>query len=295
MLKGVLFVGLGAISYGVLATVVKLSYNEGFNTEEVTFSQFGIGWLILAVMAIVQLRNQTAVCDKELTVKHKQAIFKLILAGTSLGFTGLFYYRAVHFVPVSLCIVLLMQSVWMGVLLEVILLRKRPSITKIIAVGIVLVGTVFATEVYKDINVLDFRGVIWGMLGALAYTVSLFTSNKIGLELHNIFRSFWMMTGGFLVVVFAALPVLFQSFSWDVFLPWGLFLAIFGTVLPPLFMNKGMPLTGMGIGAIIIAIEIPVSVAMASIFLQEHINWIQWCGVVLIMCAIVLLNLKKKA
>jgi hypothetical protein len=36
----------------------------------------------------------------------------LMLAGTSLGGTSLFYYIAVQYINVSIAIVLLMQSVW---------------------------------------------------------------------------------------------------------------------------------------------------------------------------------------
>ena len=44
-LKGVLLVGLGATSYGMLATFVKLAYSENYTTAEVTASQFVFGIL----------------------------------------------------------------------------------------------------------------------------------------------------------------------------------------------------------------------------------------------------------
>jgi drug/metabolite transporter (DMT)-like permease len=292
MIKGIALVGLGAASYGVLATVVKLAYIEGYSTEEVTFSQFGIGWLILGIIVLLNRKTTKRTAIQKITVKS--SVIKLILAGTSMGFTGIFYYRAVHFIPVSLCIVLLMQSVWMGVVMEALLERKFPSTKKIIAVITVLMGTVLATKVYSDLRTLDLEGLMWGILGALSYTVSLYTSNRIGLSLHNTLRSFWMMTGGFLVVIVAAIPAFTDSFSFSVFFPWGLFLATFGTILPPLLMNKGMPITGMGLGSIIISIEIPISVSMAYIFLGERIDWVQWSGVGLIIWAIVLLNSRLK-
>lgn len=292
MVKGIFLVGLGAASYGVLATVVKLAYLAGYSTEEVTFSQFGIGWFVLAVIALVNLKTKKRKTDLQFSAKS--SVMKLVIAGTSMGFTGIFYYRAVHFIPVSLCIVLLMQSVWMGVVMEALLEKKIPSRKKIAAAIIVLLGTILATKVYTDISFLDPEGLMWGLLGALSYTISLYTSNRVGLNLDNTIRSFWMMTGGFLVVAIAAIPAFTDSFSLSVFFPWGLFLATFGTILPPLLMNKGMPITGMGLGSIIISIEIPISVSMAYLFLGERIDWIQWSGVGLIILAIILLNINKK-
>jgi drug/metabolite transporter (DMT)-like permease len=293
MLKGIFLVGIGAASYGVLATMVKLAYNQGYTTEEVTFSQFSIGWLFLLLLVLLEKKKQ----KPEITTKNnfaKLTIAKLLFAGTALGFTGLFYYRAVHFIPVSLCIILLMQSVWMGVLLEAILQRQLPTRNKIIAVILVLIGTVFATQVYLDINAIDSTGLFWGILGALSYTISLYTSNKIGLNFSNSQRSFYMLSGGFIVVILATIPGFLNGFNWSIFLPWGLLLALFGTILPPLLMNKGMPLTGIGIGSIIISIEIPISVSMAYFFLGERINFIQWLGVLLIVVAIVVLNLRRR-
>jgi drug/metabolite transporter (DMT)-like permease len=55
--------------------------------------------------------------------------------------TSVFYYLAVKYIPVSIGIVL-MQTVWMGVLLEMILEKKLPSTKKIVSVIIVLIGTV---------------------------------------------------------------------------------------------------------------------------------------------------------
>ena len=49
-IKGVVLVALGATSYGMLATFVKLAYKEGFTTAEVTSSQFIYG--IIGVLFI---------------------------------------------------------------------------------------------------------------------------------------------------------------------------------------------------------------------------------------------------
>ena len=43
LLKGVLLVGSGASSYGMLATFVKLAYQENYTTAEVTTAQFVYG------------------------------------------------------------------------------------------------------------------------------------------------------------------------------------------------------------------------------------------------------------
>ena len=128
VLKGVFLVGLGATSYGMLATFVKLAYQDNYTTAEVTTSQFVLGILgILLINAFQKSKKGNTVVKAS-----GRNIFHLMLAGTSLGMTSVFYYLAVKYIPVSIGIVLLMQTVWMGVLLEWILDKKAPSLQKII-------------------------------------------------------------------------------------------------------------------------------------------------------------------
>jgi drug/metabolite transporter (DMT)-like permease len=72
---------------------------------------------------------------------------------------------------------------------------------------------------------------------------------------------------------------------------WGIVLSLFGTIIPPMLMNAGFPLTGIGLGSIVSALELPVSVLMAYFLLHEQVVFIQWIGIVLIVLAIVLMNL----
>lgn len=128
ILKGVLLVGLGASSYGMLATFVKLAYKEEFTTAEVTTAQFVYGIIgILLIMVFQKPRKE----NKEIkpTKKH---ILQLMLAGTSLGLTSVFYYLCVNYIDVSIAIVLLMQSVWIGVFLEWFLEKKLRQFKKLL-------------------------------------------------------------------------------------------------------------------------------------------------------------------
>ena len=54
IIKGIILVALGASSYGMLATFVKLAYSEGFTTTEVTSSQFIYGILGILIINLFQ-------------------------------------------------------------------------------------------------------------------------------------------------------------------------------------------------------------------------------------------------
>ncbi|WP_185287101.1 EamA family transporter, partial [Chryseobacterium indologenes] len=129
ILKGVLFVGVAASIYGMLATFVKLAYQDGYTTAEVTTSQFAWGIIGLLILNLIQ----TMTSKKSLPKAEKKDVKKLILAGTSLGGTSLFYYLSVQYINVSIAIVLLMQSVWFSVVVESFLNKKLPTVRKVMA------------------------------------------------------------------------------------------------------------------------------------------------------------------
>jgi drug/metabolite transporter (DMT)-like permease len=64
--------------------------------------------------------------------------------------------------------------------------------------------------------------------------------------------------------------------------------------LPPVLLTRSLPLTGMGLGAIIASLEIPVSVIMALVLINELVSSIQWIGVLLILLAVVMMDMGKR-
>ena len=294
VLKGVFLVGIGATSYGMLATFVKLAYSDissqglHYTPAEVITSQFLLGIIFVLAINGFQKFKKGAVVLKATTTDIK----KLMLVGTSTGLTSIFYYLAVKYIPVSIGIVLLMQTVWMGVVLEMFLEKKLPSKIKVFAVLIVLFGTALATNLLSSSINLDWRGLVLGLLAAASFTTTMFAANKVALTISSAQRSLYMLLGGAVIVLIFALVTQTTPFNYDIFFKWGILLALFGTVIPPILLNSGFPLTGIGLGSIVAALELPVSVLMAYFFLNEVVALSQWIGIILIISAIVLMNVK---
>jgi drug/metabolite transporter (DMT)-like permease len=274
----------------MLATFVKLAYTEQYTTAEVTVSQFIYGIIGMLLINAYKKSKAKGLVEKA-TSKN---ILQLLLAGTSMGLTSVFYYVSVRYISVSIAIILLMQSVWMGVLAEWILTKKTPSIQKLISVLIVLTGTILATNSLNQNTTIDWNGIGWGLMAAASFTTTLFTANRVAVGISSVQRSLYMLIGGAVIVFGFALLTQNTPFNFSIFLKWGIFLALFGTIIPPILMNAGFPITGIGLGSIISALELPVSVMMAYIILNERIAVIQWIGIALILFAIFLMNIHSK-
>ena len=291
MLKGILLVFLGACSFGILSTFVKLAYHEGYTLGDVTGAQAFFGAVILWTLFFFQIRTSAY---KARAIKLVTPWWKMVIAGTCTGFVSVFYYQCVKLVPNSVAIILLMQFIWMSILLEFLIFKKKPSGLQFAAILLVLTGTVLASGMVEtSISALNLTGIGFGLLAALCYAGFLMLSGRIGNEYPALKKSALMITGA-CILIFILFPPAFliNGALGGSLLKWGLIIAVFGTVIPPLFYAEGVPRIGTALSSILSAAELPVAVMMAGFVLQEQVSFLRWVGVAVILSAMVLPNLK---
>ncbi|MFC4601261.1 EamA family transporter [Cohnella hongkongensis] len=296
---------LGAICYGILSTIVKKAYEQGYGLGEVVGSQMLTG-LILAWALAALIGGRDAVRRKSAlpavpgwkSVTWRQR-FLLMGAGAPTAVTGLLYYESLRYIPNSLAIVLLFQFTWIGVLMQALARRQRPDGGTLLALAVLLGGTLIAAGVVEQGAAgLDWRGVALGFGAALSYSLFILFSGKAVPSVHPAYRSGWMITGG-AVLVFALFPPAFvlDGTLWGGLLPYGLLLGLFGAFLPPVLFAIGVPRVGEGLSGILGALELPVAVLLAAAVLHERVSLLQWTGVALVLLGVALpelLNRKRR-
>lgn len=283
--KSIVYVAVGACSYGVLATIVKYANDLGIKTSALTFLQFFVGFVVLFLLN--RFKKNIGKSEK---IKTSSKI-KLMIWGTALGLTTTLYYLSIQYIPVSLGIILLMQSIWISLIIEIFITKKKPSLYKIISVVIALTGTLLATNIFNQNVIIDFRGLLLGFGAGISYSIAIFASSSIESQVSSSIRSQYLVLGGLILVVLFWNIDIIKNINLSS-LPWGILIAIFGTILPPLFFTKGIPKTGIALANIIASLEIPVSILSAIIILNESVAIIQWIGVLIILIAVVTINKK---
>jgi drug/metabolite transporter (DMT)-like permease len=278
---------VGAASYGVLATFVKIGYSMGFSVAEVTGSQMFFGALILWVVGLTQFKKWTKPSPK--------AVLFLLGAGTLSGLTGVFYYTSLQHLPASIAIILLFQFTWIGVLYEWIIDRQQPTKQTYIVVSLIMIGTLLSANVmdasFRDLSVF---GLLMGFFSAFTFAGYIYVSGKVSTEISPWLRSPLMVTGAFIIIfiifppTFLTSGVLFEGLTGI-----AVSIAIFGAVLPTICFTFGVPKTGIGMATVLSSIELPVAILMAWAFLSEDVILIQWVGVSLILFAIALEKINK--
>ncbi len=287
-----IIVFLGGCCYGVLSTFVKLAYAAGFSMAEVTGGQFLFGTLFIWLVFLFTRKNKILI--------DKIQILKIIVSGFPMGLTGIFYYKSLQTVDASLAIIFLFQFVWIGTVIEWVFYKKRPDRSKIIAIIVLLFGSVLAAGfIGNGSGQFSLVGIVWGLLSACTFSVFILVSGAVGNNTPPILKSALLSTGALFIVMILFPPLFIFHFSTLLELaPYASLLGLFGVILPPLLFSIGMPYVGPGLGTILSASELPIAVIMSAIILREQVAISQWCGVVFILVGIAfgnaaLLRIKK--
>lgn len=274
--KAIVLVLLGAASYGVLSTMVKLSYQAGFLPGEVTGSQVIFGAAALWLLCLLSSSRGPASWSDKL---------KLLAGGSFTGLTGVFYYHSLQLLDASFAVLLLFQFTWMGMLLDWMLQGKRPTRRKGAAVLLVLLGTLLSSGLLAGgIERISLVGIGLGLLSAVTYTLFIYFSGRLSTSLPAMQRSAWMITGAAVLVSVIYPP----EFLWSGALQqglwlWGLLLSLFGMILPTYLFAKGAPHLDTGLSAILGSVELPVVILCSLWFLGETSGVPQWLGILLIL------------
>lgn len=292
-LRGAIAVFVGAASFGVLSTFVKKAYAAGFSLGEVTGVQALLGMLILWIIFFFMRIGKVDFTK----YPRKTSPWKILIAGISTGVVSIIYYKCVQLVPASIAIVLLMQFIWIGALINFLVFKQKPSKKQSIGIILILVATLFATGALESsIQELSLLGVGYGLLAALAYSIFIIVNGKVGNDYPPVQKSALMVTGACLMIFAVLQPFSLLQCNIDPQIyKYGILLSLFGTVFPPFLFAYGMPKIDLALGSILSAVELPVAVMMSYFVLHETVSILQWIGVAFILAVVVWINYKNKS
>ena len=274
------------VCYGAVIPLVRTILDQGYSTAEVMALQYFVGFVALAVIVLLFFRKRMPF----------KAFIKLLGVGVLASGVSFSYYQALSMLPAATAVTLLFQFVWMGVVVQAIRERKLPSPTIIIAMLVIMAGTVLATGILEEpaegslaINPL---GVFFGFLSAVFYAAFLIASSKTATEFPAVNRTLFTSLGS-LIVALILCPTFFtttfapQVTNMDFLLP-SLALGILGILLPVFLIASSTPHLPGGLATIMASSELPSGILCAAIFLGDQVSWMVALGAVCILIGIAL-------
>jgi len=279
-----IMVALGAISYGVPATLFKLANRAGVESGPLLFWSFLSSAIVLTIVQLIHgrpLHQQTA---------DRRQIGWVLLAGTASGFTNTFYMLALQTIPVAVAAVMLMQSVWLSVLLGALVQHRRPTRMQVLSIIVVLIGTVLAADLLPVTAPIAWSGLGLSFLAAVAYAVTIQATASLGNQLQPLTKTWLLGLGalGLITVVWG--PQLLTTPVTLAAIKWGGITAFFSLVLPLACYSFFMPQLALGVGPILSSLELPASIVVAYLVLREPVSGWQLVGVGLIILAVIVSN-----
>jgi drug/metabolite transporter (DMT)-like permease len=280
MWKYALLVLIGSCSYGVLSTIAKLAYNEGFVAQEVVASQYFFGWIFLLFVTLLFSRKKAPL----------KQVMLLMFVGTSTSLTGIFYGLTLEQISASMAVVLLFQFTWIGLVMEAISERTFPSREKLIAIVVLFLGTLLAGGAFEQGSAsINTLGLIYGLLSAVGFALFIFVSGRVATDVPALNRSLYMITGALILIMMVFSPeFLYNGSLTNGLLKYGVALAVLGTLLPVVCFAIASPKVGTGIATILGAVELPVAVLVSMLVLKDDVSLLQWIGITIILLGIMI-------
>lgn len=279
------FVGLGALSFGVPASLFKIARSQGVVNGPLLFWSFLSAVLILGAVHVAR--------RKWLRYQHTtwRQLLLVTAAGTGSGFTNTFYIQALKLIPVAAAAVMLMQAVWLSVLLGALIHRRWPSRLQIGSIIFVLVGTVLAAGLFPIRQALSPLGLFEAFLAACGYACTMQFTASLGNNLDPLSKTWLLCLGAFILISLVWGPqIMHDPVTWPT-IKWGALIALFSMVFPLVAYSIFMPYLRLGVGPILSSLELPASITVAFLLLGETVSASQLVGVALIITAVVVPNI----
>ena len=281
---------LGGASYGAMATSYKLSYAAGFTSNQVVAGQGWTSCFLFAVAFLIGLAR-----GKKWQPIGAKCTLKLLGLGCLTCTTSILYCYAMSVLPVPVALTLLFQFTWIGTVIQVIMTRKAPAPAQIVAAGVILVGTVFASGVYQTgIVGYDPVGLVCGFCAAISCALFVTLSGKVAApcstEQRGLIVCAGVVVGSHLVCPdFIVSGVLLQGFA-----PYAFVCGLFGMLIPVMLFGLGAPHLSAGMSTIMTSAELPAGLFIAMIVLGTPISPVEWLGVATILAGVCIAQIRGK-
>lgn len=282
-LKASLMLGLAGCVYGIYLVLVNVASNNGYGRENLIVGQYLFATVIFGIWILAQYRS--------LHLKMVQRLKLMIIGAFGFG-VNFCLFETVAATNSSFAVTMLFQCVWMGILFDCLVTRRLPPRYTITAGILVLIGMPLAAGFFDNDANVSTVGLLWGFGAALSYVGMIWTSARLETEVPPPVRTFYFALTQTILASLTAPSFFVTSFfdpgAWAYAIPLGLCTG----VIPTLIIMKNAPLVPVGIATIMIAMELPSTLVLGMIFLQQSHSVENLFGALLICVGIVVANKK---
>lgn len=273
-----LLVFLAGSCYGFVVPAIKGASEIGIYPNTFVPLQYLVAFLVCLTIMLVRRVKWAA----------PKTLGSLALLGVFTGGTSICYYSAVSLLPSSAALTLLFQYIWISVLIECLHKKALPARSTMAAIGIVLIGTVFATGLLDgSVGSLNHLGVAFGLGSALFYALFLYYSGMLGAGQPIILRTTMLAAGGLIFTSIASPDAYITALPDPATWPFAIGFALLGILIPTSLINFASPKLTTGMVSIMASSELPVGIFAAWAIVGDAPSPLVLFGALLVLVGIV--------
>lgn len=285
--KGILYIVLSSVSFGIIPILAKLSYSQGGNPFNVLFLRF----LSAAVMIFLYLKI------KGISLKIEKKQFVLLMIFGILGYSGtaLCLFLSYNYIAAGLATMILYLYPSIVTILSLIIYGEKLYKKKIVSLIVSLLG-VYLLIGFTGGSLINIQGLILALLASLFYSIYVLgLSNKEISSVNSFVITYYVSLASSFTMLLAG--SINKSISFNISL-YGLLciilLAFISTVVALITFVQGVKIIGPSNASIFSNLEPIVSMVLSYLIFRDKITSNTIFGSFFIMLSILILSVDKK-
>lgn len=282
---GYIYVALAAFFFALIAIIGKSAFNTGMKVYDLLVMQNAVSAVMMFIYLFIK--------DKKSMILTKGQLKRIIIQGTfGSTATTVFFYLALEKINAGIASMLIFTHPVFVTLFFVITGIRKISLVNNLALMLAVIGSGMVINLFNlNFTETPVIGLVYGVICSIAYA---FFNVFADLKLNDVKSEVLAMYTS--VVMFVISAILNPGFfRFDITLtPQMVFyvfeLAVVSGILPVVFLYKGIALVGSEKSTIIATAELPITLILAFLVLNETMVFTQVIGVVFIVGAVLVLQ-----
>nr|WP_296750555.1 DMT family transporter [Thioalkalivibrio sp.] len=284
---GVGFVVLAALFWGLSGGIGGILMADGWDAFVVSFYRGAIG--LVFVLAWLALRPHGS------GLASGRLWFWSAVAGVGVAGNFAFYFVSIANGSVAVAATLMYTAPVFVYLVSFALKLESPTVLKLVAIALVMVGIVLLTQIYDTgAGGVTLIGAGAGLLAGLSYAVFIFGFKYAGS--HGSPQAILSIAFGVLVLVLmwpgdgAQMGAVLSTPDWPLFAALG----VFGAGLSFALYINGLRYTAPAVASIVAMVEPVTATLFGAVVLHESLAFVQILGMGLILVTVTALSVSSR-
>lgn len=283
--KGIMYVVLSAILFGIMPMLTKISYQYGGNAYSVAFGRFFFGSILLYIVILIipgcSVKIKRTQMIQILWLSFAYALVPILLYA-SYNYIGSGMATTLHFTyPVAVIVILF------------VFFREKLNLKQIICTILCISGILM---LYTPNGQVSVQGVLLALISGLVYSLYIiFFEKSVVKTLPPLKLSFWMSLFsaaeiGLISLVSGNMVFHMEMRGWIAEIA----LALLATVFALVLFQKGLLLCGAIKASLLSTFEPLTSIIIGVLIFQEFLTLKEYIGIICILLSVVILVVPVK-